>query len=316
MYFDDFKVEHIKSPVISSQDYYPFGLTYNSSSRENSLANQYKFQGQEYQDELDLGWESFTWRNHMPEIGRFFNIDPLADKYVYNSPYAFSENQVTSHVELEGLEKADPKDPGDNQPKKPGLIESILTTVFQELNASGKALNTAFGNPNASEAENITAIVPMLMTAPMEAEQMIMESGGSAESNALSKTDEVANKIDDGVNLVVKGKSSWTASQNSAAATKAQTLTDDVSTVVTHNPVARESNLRSKFIKAGGQVSTSEHVDHKIDLQLGGTNAMSNLGPLDKSVNMSFGSQINKQIKMLPDATRVNKVTFIPHGKK
>ncbi|MDH5379945.1 MAG: hypothetical protein OEW75_03785 [Cyclobacteriaceae bacterium] len=40
----------------------------------------------------------------MPEIGRFFNVDPLADKYVYNSPYAFSENKVTSHVELEGLE--------------------------------------------------------------------------------------------------------------------------------------------------------------------------------------------------------------------
>jgi hypothetical protein len=27
VYFDDFKVEHVKSPVISSQDYYPFGLT-------------------------------------------------------------------------------------------------------------------------------------------------------------------------------------------------------------------------------------------------------------------------------------------------
>lgn len=41
----------------------------------------------------------------MPDIGRFFNIDPLADKYVYNSPYAFSENHVVAHRELEGLEK-------------------------------------------------------------------------------------------------------------------------------------------------------------------------------------------------------------------
>lgn len=40
----------------------------------------------------------------MPDIGRFFNIDPLADKYVYNSPYAFSENKVVAHRELEGLE--------------------------------------------------------------------------------------------------------------------------------------------------------------------------------------------------------------------
>jgi len=31
-------------------------------------------------------------------------VDPLAEKYVHNAPYAFSENKVTSHVELEGLE--------------------------------------------------------------------------------------------------------------------------------------------------------------------------------------------------------------------
>lgn len=40
----------------------------------------------------------------MPEIGRFFNVDPLASDYVHNSTYAFSENKVTNHIELEGLE--------------------------------------------------------------------------------------------------------------------------------------------------------------------------------------------------------------------
>jgi RHS repeat-associated protein len=52
-----------------------------------------------------LNWDAFKWRNHQPDIGRFFNIDPLAEKYVYNSPYAFSENHVVAHRELEGLEK-------------------------------------------------------------------------------------------------------------------------------------------------------------------------------------------------------------------
>jgi len=31
-------------------------------------------------------------------------MDPLAEQYAHNSPYAFSENKVTSHFELEGLE--------------------------------------------------------------------------------------------------------------------------------------------------------------------------------------------------------------------
>jgi len=37
-------------------------------------------------------------------VGRFFAVDPLAGKYPWNSPYAFSENRVIDGVELEGLE--------------------------------------------------------------------------------------------------------------------------------------------------------------------------------------------------------------------
>ena len=48
---------------------------------------------------------NFKYRMHDPRIGRFFAVDPLAKKYPYNSPYAFSENRVLDCTELEGLEK-------------------------------------------------------------------------------------------------------------------------------------------------------------------------------------------------------------------
>ena len=82
--------------------YLPFGLTFNHP--DVSEDNKYLFQGQELQNELDLGWYSFKWRNHDPAIGRFFNVDPIAEDYYYNSPYVFSENKVVAHIELEGLE--------------------------------------------------------------------------------------------------------------------------------------------------------------------------------------------------------------------
>jgi len=88
----------------SCDNYYPFGLVFNNYQRENSLLNKFKFQSQEHIDELGLNWDSFKFRNHQPDIGRFFNIDPLAEKFYYNSPYAFSENKVTTHIELEGAE--------------------------------------------------------------------------------------------------------------------------------------------------------------------------------------------------------------------
>ncbi len=63
-----------------------------------------KFQGQPLDDDLGVNWYGFKWRNHDPQIGRFIQIDPLSEEYVHNSSYAFSENKVTNHVELEGLE--------------------------------------------------------------------------------------------------------------------------------------------------------------------------------------------------------------------
>lgn len=68
------------------------------------LNYKYKYQGQERQDELGLNWDSFKWRNYDYAIGRFMSIDPLAESYTYNSPYAFQENKMGMGRELEGLE--------------------------------------------------------------------------------------------------------------------------------------------------------------------------------------------------------------------
>ena len=69
----------------------------------NTVYN-YKFQEQERQNELGLNWDSFKWRNYDYAIGRFMNIDPLSEKYAYQSHYNFSENRVIDARELEGLE--------------------------------------------------------------------------------------------------------------------------------------------------------------------------------------------------------------------
>lgn len=88
-------------------DYYPFGLEFGGGTLNTfgSLSPNYlySYQGQESQQET--GWNSFKWRNYDPSYIRFFNVDPLAEKYAYQSPFNFSENAVVAHRELEGLEK-------------------------------------------------------------------------------------------------------------------------------------------------------------------------------------------------------------------
>src|SRR5690606_32110487 len=65
-------------------------------------AYRYGFQEQEKQEET--GWSSLKWRNYDPSMGRFFNVDPLREKFPYNSTYAFQENKMGLGRELEGLE--------------------------------------------------------------------------------------------------------------------------------------------------------------------------------------------------------------------
>jgi RHS repeat-associated protein len=95
-------VEHVKSPVIQSQDYYPFGLTFNSYTRENSTANDYKFTGKEEQNELGLNLIDFGIRMYDPALARWMVIDPLAHKLYAWSPYNYAINNPVLFVDPDG----------------------------------------------------------------------------------------------------------------------------------------------------------------------------------------------------------------------
>ncbi|WP_338409100.1 RHS repeat-associated core domain-containing protein, partial [uncultured Flavobacterium sp.] len=97
--------DYYTSAILEENHYYPFGLKHKGYNNEvNGTEHKYKYQEQERQDELGLNWDSFKWRNYDYAIGRFMSIDPLAEKYAYNSTYAFQENKMGMGRELEGLE--------------------------------------------------------------------------------------------------------------------------------------------------------------------------------------------------------------------
>ncbi len=89
-------------PINSDTGYYSPILTFTNG--KTGTSNKYKYQGQERQDELGLNWDSFKWRNYDYAIGRFMSVDPLSEKYNWQSNYVFGSNQVVHSRELEGLE--------------------------------------------------------------------------------------------------------------------------------------------------------------------------------------------------------------------
>ena len=75
-----------------------------------------------------------------------------------------------------------------------------------------------------------------------------------------------------------------------------------------------KTSASSKYKSAYGKESVPKgnDIDHTIDLQLGGEDIISNMNPLDKSVNRSLGSQIHALIKDLPVDTVIKNFTIVP----
>jgi filamentous hemagglutinin len=111
-----------------------------------------------------------------------------------------------------------------------------------------------------------------------------------------------------GFDLSLKYMADWTAAQRTEAELKARALTE-AATAVTR-PVRSGISASRRYRAAGNQVPTGSDVDHTIDLQLGGTDTIENMHPLNSSVNRSLGAQIRRQTKDLPQGTTINRVTM------
>ncbi|CAH0209782.1 matrixin family metalloprotease [Chryseobacterium sp. Bi04] len=72
----------------------------------HSITPNYTYSSQGQEKLRETGWSSYKWRNYDAAMGRFFNVDPLSEKYAYQSHFNFAENRVVDGRELEGLEWA------------------------------------------------------------------------------------------------------------------------------------------------------------------------------------------------------------------
>ncbi|WP_026704590.1 DUF6443 domain-containing protein [Flavobacterium soli] len=108
--------------ILEENHYYPFGMKHNYNREIRDWGGspgtggiyaiveevrrgnyQYKYNGKEYQDELGLNFYDYGARNYDPAIGRWMNIDPLAETSRRFSPYTYALNNPVYFIDPDGM---------------------------------------------------------------------------------------------------------------------------------------------------------------------------------------------------------------------
>ncbi len=114
--------------IMADDNYYPFGerhIGYNWTSRQfirykndhsgggfiidtpppafADTSNMFKYNGKELQQELGLNVYDYGARNYDPAIGRWMNIDPLAEQSRRFSPYTYANNNPVFFIDPDGM---------------------------------------------------------------------------------------------------------------------------------------------------------------------------------------------------------------------
>ena len=84
--------------VAETNHYYPFGGVFDSSNN----VQPYKYNGKELDTKKGLNWYDYGARHYDAALGRWFVVDPLAEKMLSWSPYAYCFNNPIKFVDEEG----------------------------------------------------------------------------------------------------------------------------------------------------------------------------------------------------------------------
>ncbi len=94
--------------LLQTTDYYPFGLTMANGNKANT-DQPYQYGGKEWQNNTQV--YDFHARQYNPALGRWFNPDPLMEKFSGVSPYNYCYNNPINVIDPDGMNSVLPEKP-------------------------------------------------------------------------------------------------------------------------------------------------------------------------------------------------------------
>jgi len=125
-------------------DYYPFGLRMPGRSMNTALNYAlYKYSSKELDEENGINWYYFGARYYDPEIGRWWSVDPMWEKYLGISPYVFTLNNPIKYYDPDGKQV---------RSDSPGLIYKEVYQRAAQLRLQNYGYAEPIADPKFQEA--------------------------------------------------------------------------------------------------------------------------------------------------------------------
>jgi RHS repeat-associated protein len=311
----------ITGTLVAETRYLPYG---EERWTNEAQPTDFTFTGQ--RAEAGFRLMDYNARYYDPGLGRFVSADTVVPEagnpqalnrysYVLNSPLKYADptghcwDPLTGSADtcIAAWQRAvDAYEAGERRPGVLALhasgITDRLVATSEKINRLNQDADLVFSN--APVEERLLPSVRLGVWAVGTAAAVV--GVGQLAKAGLQATPESTTVK----NLELHYKPGWDSEQIAAADRKVDAL----------NKAAQEGRLfkteversgtsaAARYRSSGGQLSPDQDVDHVIDLQLGGSDTLSNMAPLDRSVNRSFGSQIYRQLMDSPIGTIIQRV--------
>jgi RHS repeat-associated protein len=90
--------------VLQENHYYPFGLAMSGPwMNDAAIDNKYQYNGKEINDDFGLGWNDYGARWYDATVGRWWSVDLMAEKTLFNNPYHYVNNNPLLHIDPTGM---------------------------------------------------------------------------------------------------------------------------------------------------------------------------------------------------------------------
>jgi RHS repeat-associated protein len=151
--------------VQETNHYYPFGGVFASTN-----VQPYKYNGKELDTKKGLNWYDYGARHYDATLGRWFVVDPLAEKMSAWSLYAYCFNNPIKLIDKDGkipgpgdlfaTKKEAAKDWGKYYNGASIIREKEMASTIYEVRVNGVLVGYSYSKPNEGSAHSVNPSSP------------------------------------------------------------------------------------------------------------------------------------------------------------